>query len=231
MTAVKQTSLHSAHQRKTKMARICVAHCWSGQLCACACMLLYWLTFLTQQVASLLSYDRDQLLLIKSTVDETLVIDYIGTSYCPPPVLTNVPDHLWHSPYNALHKKRYRKRGCCGGIVVKSITLLATNRRSLRQTATLCQAASPDRSAFQRGLEGSGGWIQPPRCRGRGVDHTNLRYLHREQPLIKESTPIELVLINTRSLVNKTFIQHDFTTMNKLDFFFISKTWLKEGDC
>ncbi|ROL44324.1 hypothetical protein DPX16_8746 [Anabarilius grahami] len=45
----------------------------------------------------------------------------------------------------------------------------------------------------------------------------------------EESIPIQLALTNTQSLVNKTFILHDFATMNKLDFLFISDTWLKAG--
>lgn len=215
MTVVKQTSLHSAHQRKTKMVQICVARCRSGLLCVCACMLLYWLTFLTQQVASLLSYDRDQLLLIKSTVDEALVTDYMGSSYCPPPVLTNVPDHLWHSPYDAVvgslsNLERSWQQTFTSNLYVK----LLRYARPLPLTCQLSSAVWRDR------LNGSN---QTFRIRREGSYPHDVRG--------EESTPIQLALTNTRSLVNKTFILHDFTTMNKMDYLFISETWLKVGDC
>ncbi|XP_068615671.1 uncharacterized protein, partial [Brachionichthys hirsutus] len=35
---------------------------------------------------------------------------------------------------------------------------------------------------------------------------------------------------NVRSLNNKSFLCHDFITLNNLDFFIITETWLPEGD-
>lgn len=63
-----------------------------------------------------------------------------------------------------------------------------------------------------------------------GVNSSNLR------PLRKASAPDSILhspkmaLINALSLVNKTFILHDFITSNNLDFMFITETWMKVGD-
>lgn len=70
----------------------------------------------------------------------------------------------------------------------------------------------------------------PPRLKGRGVDHKNLRSLRHVNRLVKDVIPTKLALTNARSVVNKTFILNDFITTNDLDFFFISETWLKVGD-
>lgn len=39
-----------------------------------------------------------------------------------------------------------------------------------------------------------------------------------------------MALVNARSLVNKTFILHDFFSSNALDFLFVTETWLTVGD-
>ncbi len=39
-----------------------------------------------------------------------------------------------------------------------------------------------------------------------------------------------MALINARSLANKTFILNDLFASHKLDFVFITETWLKAGD-
>lgn len=89
----------------TKMAPMCMAGRQAGALFVCVCMmLLVWLTCLTQQDAQLLSYDREQLLLINSTADEEQIIDYLRTDHCPPPVWVNIPSKLLRSPYS-LRKK------------------------------------------------------------------------------------------------------------------------------
>ncbi len=93
------------------MARMCAAGLRAGALFVCVCMmLLVRLTCLTQQVATLLRYDRDQLLFIKSTADEAQIIDYLRTDHRPPPVLANIPSELWRSPYDPLRKKNIARK-------------------------------------------------------------------------------------------------------------------------
>ena len=41
---------------------------------------------------------------------------------------------------------------------------------------------------------------------------------------------VRMALINTRSIVNKTFILNDFFTSYSLDFLLLTETWLKPGE-
>lgn len=60
------------------------------------CLLpLCGLTSLTRQICPLLTYDRDQLLSIKLTVDESLTADCIGWGRSPSPYLASLPNYLW----------------------------------------------------------------------------------------------------------------------------------------
>ncbi len=84
------------------------------------------------------------------------------------------------------------------------------------------------------------GWLKKKRrSDARGVNHLNLRSLHDGNPvksLVQSSlsssvtTPVAMALINARSLANKTFILNDLFASHKLDFVFITETWLKAGD-
>ncbi len=47
---------------------------------------------------------------------------------------------------------------------------------------------------------------------------------------VGESIRVKMALVNARSLVNKTFILHDFFSSNVLDFLFVTETWLTLGD-
>ena len=62
----------------------------------------------------------------------------------------------------------------------------------------------------------------------RGVDHRNLRTLKRASP--SDNFNVHLALLNVRSITNKTFLLNDFFTSRKLDFMFLTETWLREGD-
>lgn len=209
------------------MAPMCVAGLLAGALFVCVCMmLLVRLTCLTQQVATLLRYDRDQLLFIKSTADEAQIIDYLRTDHRPPPLLANIPSELWHSPYDPLRKKHLQKRGCRGGVKLKKF--FEVHWSCMRQVATLHRAVPRDRFVSRRVREGPCGWIMPNaygtvrrfvplRFQGRGADPRNLHCLRRMEPSIKELIPTKFALVNARSLGNKTFILNDFIGTNKLD--------------
>lgn len=94
----------------------------------------------------------------------------------------------------------------------------------------------------RRSLELPHQWIRPivpgfldepvhpvsPQIHGGGVNHGVLHLLNQARHL--PSKPIRIALINVPSLVNKTFILHDFFTAEILDIIFITETWVKEGD-
>lgn len=47
---------------------------------------------------------------------------------------------------------------------------------------------------------------------------------------MSDSLPLRMALLNMRSVVNKTFILHDFFISQELDFMFMTETWTKVGD-
>ncbi len=77
------------------------------------------------------------------------------------------------------------------------------------------------------------------RSAARGVNHLILRSLRDGNPVnffnqsslsSSDTIPVTMALINARSLSNKTFILNDLFASNKLDFLFVTETWLKGGD-
>lgn len=47
---------------------------------------------------------------------------------------------------------------------------------------------------------------------------------------MSDSLPLRMALLNMRSVVNKTFILHDFFISQELDFMFMTETWTKVRD-
>ncbi len=54
--------------------------------------------------------------------------------------------------------------------------------------------------------------------------------LNRGSQTESNPPPLRMALLNVLSLVNKTFILHDFFISRSLDFLFMTETWTKEGD-
>ncbi len=69
-----------------------------------------------------------------------------------------------------------------------------------------------------------------PRLHRRGVNSANLRPLCQVSQLAYESICVKMALVNSRSVVNKTFLLNDFFTSQCLDFLFLTETWIKVGD-
>lgn len=65
-------------------------------------------------------------------------------------------------------------------------------------------------------------------CRG-GVDASCMRTLKQESVTGKDPVPARLALVNARSLANKTLILNDFFTSNRLDFLFVTETWMGDN--
>lgn len=62
---------------------------------------------------------------------------------------------------------------------------------------------------------------------------SHLRTLPRagKSEVLSERTPrFRMVLLNARSVVNKTVILNDFFTSRQLDFLFITESWITNGD-
>lgn len=67
------------------------------------------------------------------------------------------------------------------------------------------------------------------RARGGGVNHSNLRLLRRA-PNNNEMTTIQMAVLNTRSLANKSFVLNDFFLSSERDFLFLTETWIRPGE-
>ncbi len=75
----------------------------------------------------------------------------------------------------------------------------------------------------------------PPRLRIRqkGVNCSNLCQLDIGQHLkldLSSQPPLNMALVNSRSVCNKTFILHDFFTCWDLDILFLTETWAGAGE-
>lgn len=77
------------------------------------------------------------------------------------------------------------------------------------------------------------------RFHGGGVNFQNLRALEfvsnqrlfiNTSPNLSTANNLKMALINARSISNKTFILNDFISSRKLDFMFVTETWLNDGD-
>ncbi len=100
---------------------------------------------------------------------------------------------------------------------------------------------SRDRYFSWRCLEPLYCWIRPvvpvshsispkvhlPRLRRGGVDLMNLRPLCHASRSAGDPTVVRIALVNSRSLVNKSFILNDFFTFY---FLFVTETWINVGD-
>lgn len=115
---------------------MCVAGRLPGVLLVCVCSTLA--NFFNKQLAAVLSYDRDQLLLIKSTVNDAQIIDNLGTHHCPSPILANIPSDLWR--IRSFTEKESPKKDAVEASLLNLKKLFEVHRRSIQQMATLRQA-------------------------------------------------------------------------------------------
>lgn len=208
-------------------------------------LLLLLITCSTQHVSSMFIYDRTQLLKIQATVEAAFKNDFKGSGFIPPHLLENVPVYLCRSSPGVHRRRRGRKRGKRGGIIVK--LKQARGGRDLGAEIRLCAGLAVtgghNRRIDRRFTKDRCGWIQQILPKGpavrrtgwsrvctRGIDLQNLRSIHCERQLIKVDTSFHMALLNVRSVGNKTFMVNDFIRNNKLDFLFLSETWLKVGD-
>nr|ROL46435.1 hypothetical protein DPX16_21619 [Anabarilius grahami] len=190
-------------------------------------------------------YDRTQLLKIQATVEAAFKNDFKGSGFIPPHLLENVPVYLCCSSPGVHRRRRGRKRGKRGGIIVK--LKQASGGRELGAVIRLCSRLAvnegDNRKIDRRFTKGRCGWIHPILPKGpavsrtgwsrvctRGIDLWNLRSIRCERQLIKEDASFQMALLNVHSVGNKTFMVNDFISNNKLDLLFLSETWLKVGD-
>ena len=230
----------------TKMA----PGCSTGRLSLCSVFVICLVNYLIcREVSSLLTYDRQTLLEIGGFFNYPMN-DLLMNS---PPCFEEIPPFLRRSPpFYVARKKRHRRRGKRGGVQVK----LKAHLRAVRVSDRGCDLHLLDISPALLSWRTRGRWIRPvfpdvsavsvscsadpdqlllpPTCwrvpaGRRGVDRRNLRSLKRASVSL-DAVTLDLALLNVRSVTNKTFLLNDFFTSRKLDFMFLTETWLREGE-
>lgn len=194
-------------------------------------------------IHSLLVYDRQELLKIKSTVDFTANYSQGGSKTFPPPLLTDVPSHL--ICIEGPPPQRRRRRGARSGWLVRIKAWLASPSELLPVTPECHRCFQ--RLVARGGLAPTSSWLIPvvglneerrglrtgvPHSRSPGGrNYSNLRPLCRSALAADISTlPSKCALINARSVMNKTFILKDFFITQAVAVLFLTETWIAVGE-
>lgn len=193
---------------------------------ACRLFLLQSVLFLlflitgAEQTESLLVYDRQFLLSLRSEVRDLGTLDRDDQNTLPP-LLARIPSHLLRLPALPSRRRRLRRRGKRGGLLVRlKLQLSCSSFISRASFGLLPPLTVPWRfldptgiglvpvTGFAEGLKPRRPC--PSRLSRRGVNHS----LSRSLPLApgSDEPPVPVLtarigLVNARSLVNKTFLQ------------------------
>lgn len=207
------------------------------------CMVLHW-----DHVVSVLTYDRQALLNIQCCMG-------VYCNFCPAlhprcrssysqPVVECARRLPCCGP--ALRKRR-RKRGSRGGVRVRIRRAIKSSMEFPLDTMNLeglhlMRRSWDYRYAFHLPVFPvfSHSSIFSPssqvtltlRIRRRGVNCHNLRqldFVHLDLPQSSQP-PLNMALVNARSICNKTFILNDFLTRHHLDMLFLTETWVSAGE-
>lgn len=221
------------------MAPVCVA---------CRLLLLVPLVFVLflstvcKNVDSLLVYDRQTLLNIRSATNDLVNYDQ-SEQRTSLPFVSAIPFYLWCTPVPLFRRRRYRHRGKRSGLLVKikrylakcfwinHYTTLAENKLDRRRVISWHSMDSVNTgliTLISRDVD-----VPPPRSprlRRGGVNLQSLRPLDREPLMAEGLTPTRIALVNARSLTNKSFILNDFFTSRALDFLCVTETWLNASE-
>lgn len=217
------------------MAPVCVAS--SLSLCA-----LSVFTF-TLNVNSLLVYDRQTLLDLRPLSVNLLKPRYIPGQRVCPPLLSGIPPYLLRGAVAPLRRTRRRRRGKRSGRLVRLRACFAASSTAsallglidplLRRFVPWHSWDPIDSCLVPVAGSDEGGSPCPPcfRLSQRGVNLHNLRPLDCAPTTASlPAAPARIGLVNVCSVVHKTFILKDFFMSNKLDFLFITETWLYVGE-
>lgn len=213
-----------------------------------ACRLqLVWLfvivlcfSMILQHASTALVYDRLKLLTIRNSVGKLIKQDLAKASTCAPLFEFTIPESLRRPAYAVPGRKRRRRCRKRGGVSTRwklypaSSAVLRSGSSVFRRGLVLvrccwvpwCRWIRPVVPAF----DSAPSQVFLPRLHRRGVNLMNLRLLCHVSQLAYESISVKMALVNSRSVVNKTFILNDFFTSQCLDFLFLTETWINVGD-
>lgn len=179
---------------------------------------------------SVLRYERSALLDIQASVNSVgcrhFQHDSDGHSFNFPELLWSIPPELSRLYGSSIFKKkRQKRRGKRSGRLVKNLRNareICANNLDLR---TWLLPVYPDQSAP----------VFRPLLRHRRTVNGQryLKELKYSAIVHQQSTDhitVKAVLLNVRSVGNKTFILQDFIVSQNLDFLFLTETWLEPMD-
>lgn len=169
---------------------------------------------------TLLQYDRQTLLVIRSSMDKLFTFLPSGFDAHLPPARCQLPSFFCRLPFIPRWKKRRRRRGTRGGFLVKLKASLSSRQLPFQCYSLMDSLKGKDSSITLRSMEIPYQWITPvlpatrsdfplssrPKFRSQRVNLQNLRSLQYESGEQKPSAKLKFALINVRSLASKTFI-------------------------
>ncbi|MGL4932751.1 MAG: endonuclease/exonuclease/phosphatase family protein, partial [Aeromonas sp.] len=187
-------------------------------------------------------------------VSETNLGKFVDTPHRS--IIQDIPDFLRRWPLDITPRKRRRRCGKRGGVIIRLKSYLRAGfspgscplprttdywRSVFRylpvRSSRWLRYILPDPHPHGNALPDSLGW--PPldlhpriihRPRAVGANHANLRPVSKTSVSRNTLHSPKMALINAHSLVNKTYILNDFMSAHNLDFLFITETWVKKGD-
>lgn len=167
-----------------------------------------------------------------------------GTGGIPPPLLASVPPYLRWVQCLPPGKKRQKHRGKRGGFPFKLKLALGSNQRRYGFRDLVVNGIDCSHFVRWHSMESLYNWnvqifptftgslqvLRSPGLRLGGVRLCNIKPLHRTTHTDEDTIKLKIGLINSRSVMNKTFLLNDFFTAQGLDFMFITETWITSGN-
>ncbi len=204
-------------------------------------VIFLFLSQIFQYVSTILVYDKQTLFDIRNAVEISINKDLRESNGSFPTPLSTISESLSQLPCAFPGRKRRWRRGKRGGVLIRWKLYLASFAVPHSYPSARRYELVRDRYFPWRCLEPSYCWIRPvvpvfhsipPKVllRRGGVDLINLRPLCHPSRSVGDPIVVRMALVNSRSLVNKSFILNDFFTSRGLDFLFVTETWLNVGD-
>ncbi len=158
-------------------------------------------------------------------MDKLSIQDFKGQPKPLPPVLASIPSYLWRPPAGSLRNSRRRRRGRRGGVICRLRAHLASSSTYNPRHPPLDLSRECTGYDTRGSTDYSYRWLlpavpeagcplpchRPVRIRRWGCAPENLRPVNWASQQA-DWCLVRMALINTRSVVNKTFILNDFFT-------------------
>ncbi len=182
-------------------------------------VIVLFLSLIFQHVSTILVYDKPTLFDIQNAVEISINKDLRESNGSFPPPFSTIPESLCQLPCAFPGRKRRRRHGKRGSVLIRWKSYMASFAVPHSYPSARRYELVWDRYFSWRCLEPLYCWIRPvvpvfhsippkvclPRLRRGGVDLMNLRPLCHSSRSAGDPTVVRMALVNSRSLVNKSF--------------------------